>query len=228
MADEELGYEDERMNGGEGTEPDLDAFDPTALTEGPGQTGPKGFRRWLNVRRSWILMIGLAIAQAIFAVIMINLRSDAKPLAVSHTLNIKELATDMLGYEVKVGQIYQLIPGRGGRRVTIGLDAVLILGQLPAELVDGAPRPNQTEMEMFIATIKAMEDRIRSQVNILLQKIPPEDYGTVEALKIIKQQVKDYVNDSLDGFNFGKQLRDGISKRRVTEVLLPMFIRQRY
>ncbi len=139
---------------------------------------------------------------------------------------VRDLAVDMLGYEVKIGQMYQLIPMRGGKRMTIGLDMVLLLGQLPEEQIEGAPRPDPNELALFIGAIQAMEPGIRSRVNLLLQKIPTEEYGTPQPLRRIKDELRDYVNDTLEGLDFGGGLRPGIGKRRVTEVLLPMFIRQ--
>ncbi len=157
---------------------------------------------------------------------MIMLRSGATPVESVRQETMQALAVEMLGHEVAIRQIYQALPLRGGKRMTIGLDIVLVLGQLPEERVAGAPRPNNAEMANFIKAIQDMETRIRSQVNFLLQKIPVDTLGTVDAHKLIKEQVKDYINDSLDGLDFGDNLRPGIGKRRVTEVLLPLFVRQ--
>ena len=201
-------------------------------SDGDGENGHslgisrKSVREWLTARRGWVLIVGLAIAQAVFGVIMIYLRSEARPVAEIHTAAIRDLAVDMLGYEVKINQIYQLVPMRGGKRMTVGLDIVLVLGQLPEERVEGAPRPNDEEFALFVATINSMEPSIRSMVNTLLQKIPPEDYGSVEVYKVIKNDVRNYVNNTLDRLDFGKGLRPGIGKRRVTDVFLPMFVRQ--
>ncbi len=161
-----------------------------------------------------------------FGAIMMFLRSEAKPVNEVRMSAMEALAVDMLGHEVKIGQIYQLIPMRGGKRMTVGLDMSLMLGQLPEEQIEGAPRPTPEEFELFIAAIQAMEPGIRSRVNILLQKIPPGDYGSPRVLERVKEDVRQYVNDGLERLDFGKGLRRGIGKRRVTEVLLPMFIRQ--
>ncbi|MCC8165440.1 MAG: hypothetical protein LIQ31_04675 [Planctomycetes bacterium] len=185
-------------------------------------------RNWLNAKRGWLIIIGLAISQALFASIVIFFRSEARPMAEVRQQQILNLTTDLLGHEVKINQIYQLLPGSGGARMTVGMDIALILGQLPEERVEGAPRPTPAEMETFMTIIYDMEPRIRSQVNILLQQIPAEDYGTVEVYKTIKEAVRKYVNDTLDGLDFGKTVRPGIGKRRVTDVLIPMFIRQKY
>ncbi len=185
-------------------------------------------RNWLNAKRGWLIIIGLAISQAVFASIVIFFRSEARPMAEMRQEQILNLTTDLLGHEVKINQIFQLLPSSGGVRMTVGMDVVLILGQLPEERVEGAPRPTPQEMETFMTIIYDMEPRIRSQVNILLQQIPAEDYGTVEVYKTIKEAVRKYVNDTLDGLDFGKSVRPGIGKRRVTDVLIPMFIRQKY
>jgi hypothetical protein len=56
--------------------------------------------------------------------------------------------------------------------------------------------------------------------------VPREEYGSAGIYGFIKDDVRNYINDSLDGFNFGEGMRKEIGKRRVTEVLLPMFVRQ--
>lgn len=209
-------------------EDDLGDFGDGGGDDGGNSLGisVKSIKEWMSARRGWVLIIGLAVAQGVFAVIMLFLRSEAKPISEVQYASIRDLAVEMLGYEVKVGQIYQLIPMRGGKRMTIGLDISLILGQLPEEQVEGAPRPNEAEFLLIIETIKTMEPGIRSRVNLLLQQIPADSYGTVDVYKTIKDDVRDYVNDTLDRLDFGKGLRPGINKRRVTDVLLPMFVRQ--
>jgi hypothetical protein len=162
----------------------------------------------------------------IASMIVIRLRSQATPAVEIRSAAVMALATDMLGREVKIDQIYQLLPMRGGKRMTVGLDLVLVLGQLPEERIEGAPRPTEDEMALFIATIGSMEPSIRSMVNILLQQMPAEDFGSVASQNGIKTEVRDYVNDTLDGLDFGSGLRPEIGKRRVTDVLLPMFVTQ--
>ncbi len=183
-------------------------------------------RDWMTSRRGWVMIAALAAVQAVFAVVVIHLRSEAKPIAEIRTQTIRDLATELLGYEVKVNQIYQLIPVRGGKRLTVGLDLVLVLGQLPEEQVEGAPRPNPEEMALFVETIKTMEPGVRSMVNILLQQIPADDLGSAGSYETIKSAVRKYVNDTLNGLDFGSGLRPDIGKRRVTDVLLPMFVKQ--
>ena len=192
----------------------------------PAKAEESGIRNWLSGRRGWVTIISLTLVQGVFALIMHALRSDAKPVRENQQETIRDLAIDMLGHQVEIKQIYQALPAAGGRRMTIGLDIVLVLGQLPEERVDGTLRPTPAEMEMFMTAINDMEPRIRSKVNQLLQGIPRAEYGSVEVYDTIKTNVRDYINDALDGLDFGKNLRKGIGKRRVTEVLLPMFIRQ--
>lgn len=194
--------------------------------ESGGPAQPVGLRNWLAGRRGWVALVAVTLLQGIFAVVMLAMRSDARPVTEIQSASIRDLAIEMLGHEVRVGQVYQLIPAPGGKRMTIGLDIVLVLGQLPAEQVEGAPRPTPEEFAAFTEAITFMETRIRSQVNVLLQSIPARDYGRVEVYKTIKDAVKDYINDSLEGLDFSKTVRPEIEKRRVTDVLLPMFIRQ--
>ncbi len=226
-ADDDDEFEDEAFSDGPGGEDG--GFSADGEGGGGGESAGfslKGVREWMNSRRGWILIASLAAAQAIFAVIVIHLRSEAKPVAEIRTQEILDLATDMLGHEVKINQIYQLIPVRGGRRLTVGLDMVLVLGQLPDERIEGSPRPNAEEMALFIETIGTMEPGIRSMVNGLLLQIPTEDLGSAGSYEAIKTAVREYVNDTMDRLDFGSGLRPGIGKRRVTDVLLPMFIKQ--
>ncbi len=220
-ADNDLDYDDEDESAEQPGSPD-----DGGTGEGAPPSGAKGFRDWLSGKRGWVMLFAVTVIQGLFATIMIMLRSDARPVRETEMQRIQALAVEMLGHEVAIKQIYQVLPAGGGKRMTIGLDIVLVLGQLPEERVEGAPRPNAEELEMFMAAIRDMEPRIRSQVNLLLQKVPAREYGSVDVPKMIKEEVKEYINDSLDRLDFGKKLRPGIGKRRVTEVLLPTFVRQ--
>lgn len=193
---------------------------------GSGSVEQPSLQRWVVKYRGWLLIAGLTVVINLFAIVMMLLRTGGRKVSEISAREIQALAVDMLGHEVGVNQIYQLLPMRGGKRMTVGMDVVLVLGQLPEERVEGALRPTPEEFELFLAAVRDMEPRIRSWANGLLQRLPPEEYGSVEALETIKSELRDYVNDSLEGFNFGKGLRKGIGKRRVTEVLLPMFVRQ--
>lgn len=230
MADDDFDDYDDDSASPAGNREDAELLDELMAEQegGPEDDGglPRlNIRDWFNRKRGWILIIGLAIAQALFATIMIFLRSDRTISQVEQEY-IQDLAVEMLGYEVKYGQIYQLVPMRGGKKMTVGLDLVLVLGQLPEEQVAGAERPTPEEFELFVSVLHDMEPRIRSRVNQLLQQMPADAFGTVEAYKVIKEDVRKYANDILEGLDFGKSLRSGIGKRRVTDVLLPMFVRQ--
>lgn len=194
--------------------------------EVPAQPVTQGIRNWLEGRRGWVAIGAITLVQGIFALVMLLLRSDARPVEEMTPEVVQALAVEMLGHEVEINQVYQLLPSSGGRRMTVGLDIVLVLGQLPEERIVGADRPTPDEFEAFMAAIGDMEPRIRSRLNSLLQRIPAKEYGSVEVLDTIKADIGGYVNDALEGLDFGSRVRPGIGKRRVTEVLLPMFVRQ--
>ena len=198
--------------------------DPARRPAGDGKT----LRTWAAQNRGWLLILGLAMAQGLFGLIMLFMKSGATPMAGLPMKEVRDLAVEMLGHEVAVRQINQVVPLRGGKRMTIGLDIVFVLGQLPEEQVDGAPRPTSEDFALFVAAVGNMESRIRSRVNTLLQKIPPADLASPEIHETIKDDLRNYVNDGLEKLDFGPKLRPGIGKRRVTEVLLPMFVRQTY
>lgn len=184
----------------------------------------KSWRSWLSGRTGWVLIAVLALLQAVFAFVMIMLKADDKPESDAQA-QIQALAVEMLGREVGVKQINQMVAGPNGRRMTIGLDLVMVLGQLPEERIEGAPRPNDLEFDAFTAAIVDMEPRIRSRMNSLLQRITYDEYGSPDIYERIKTDIMNFVNDELDGLAFAN-VRPEIGKRRVTDVLLPMFVRQ--
>ena len=220
-SDDYYDYDDDDENAEDASgSPDGDAG------EAEGRVQPDNLRTWLDRRRGWLVIVCLTIIQGVFALVMINLGSDVKPVSEIRQAEIRDLAIEMLGHEVGYNQIYQLVPMRGGKRMTVGMDIVLVLGQLPEERVEGAERPTPEEFEIFMAALRDLEPHIRSRVNSLLQKIPPEEFGKTDVYKTIKDDIKAYANDTLAGLDFGAGVRRGIGKRRVTEVLLPMFVRQ--
>lgn len=195
--------------------------DPAAETPA---AAPDGWRRWLEGRRGWIAIGVIALLQAVFATVMILLKGGGKPPDDGKT-EVQALAVEMLGREVAIRGINQLIAGPGGRRLTIGLDLVLVLGQLPEERIVGAPRPTAEEFEAFTQAITDMEPRIRSRMNSLLQKIAYDEYGSPEIYERIKKDIMQEANRQLEGLAFSR-VRPEIGRRRVTDVLLPMFVRQ--
>lgn len=185
-----------------------------------------GARDWMAGRRGWLIIGVLAVTQALFALILLYFRADVRPEANDAPVRIQELLADMLGHEVRVKDVYLYTPLRGGKRFSLAMDIVLVLGQLPEERVNGAPHPNAAEFELFAAAIRDMEPRIRSRLNTLLQGLAPESYNGPDAFKLLKEEARNLVNDGLESLDFGKALRPGIGKRRVTEVLFPQFLRQ--
>lgn len=194
-----------------------------AAPEPGGGTPRSGGREWLAGRRGWVVIIALAVVQAVFATVMIVLRAPARAKN-DEKAAIEALAVDMLGREVSVKGVTQILPSGGGKRMVVAMDLVLVLGQLPEEQVEGAPRPNEEEMAQFMQAVTDMEPRIRGMVNSLLQRTNPGELRGVSVNEAIKRDVMNYVNDELEKLNF--KLRPGIGKRRVTDVLLPMFVRQ--
>ncbi|MCC8189897.1 MAG: hypothetical protein LIP77_04555 [Planctomycetes bacterium] len=184
------------------------------------------FRNWLNAKRGWILLCAFTLAQGMFAVIMISLRANARPVEEAPLETVQDLATEMLGHEVAFREIYQYLPASGGRRVSLGMELVLVLGQLPEERVEGADRPTPAELEVFITAIRDLEPNIRNRLNGILNSVPADELGSLEVNLLIKSSVRDMVNDALDGMFYGGKVRPHISRRRVTEVLIPMFLRQ--
>jgi hypothetical protein len=183
-------------------------------------------REWF-FNRGWIIIGVIALLQAVFASVVLSLRGSYRPARIAPHAEVRQLAVDMLGREVGISGINQVISGSRRRRMTIGLDLVLVLGQLPEERIEGAPRPAEEEMEEFMAAITAMDSKIRSRMINLLQGVDYDDYGGPEVLETFKTEIADYVNGELEKLSF-PSVRPDIGRRRVTEALLPMFVRQTF
>ncbi|MDR1533815.1 MAG: DUF3352 domain-containing protein [Planctomycetota bacterium] len=193
----------------------------------PGEPAAKvPLRNWLAGKRGWLILITLTLSQALFASVMIALRSRAAPSAATREELVRGLAVDMLGREVRIERIHQVVRVPGGKNLVIFMDIALVLGQLPEERIEGAERPGPEEMEIFAAAVAELAPAIRSRVNAMVRRLPPEQFATAEARRAIAEEVGNFVNDTLAGLNFGDRIRPGLGRRRVTEVLLPAFIRQ--
>lgn len=207
----------------------IEEHDETDGGTGDAPRRKESFTEWLNNRRGWVLILSLAFAQGLFWVIMLFMHQSVTPSRDPAMLAIQDLAVEMLGHEVRIKEIHHYLPARGGKRISIGMELVLVLGQLPEERIEGADKPTPEEMNLFITAIQDMEPRIRSRLNSLIQRIPIEHYSSTELQEdyaTIKKDIADYINDSLERLDFGGSLRKTIGKRRVTEVLIPVFLRQ--
>lgn len=200
------GYE-----GGEGEGPET--------PEGAAASKP-GFKDWINRRRGWLLVIALALAQGLFALIMMFMRADARPAGSDAIRTVEDQAIDALGHEVAFSDIYYYLPAPGGRRISLNMNLVLNLGQLPQELVEGAERPTDAEYELFISAVQQMEPRIRDRLNMLVQTTPTDELATPEANARIREDLTDYINDMLESLDFGRGMRKNIDKRRVTDIYI--------
>ncbi|MDR3212092.1 MAG: hypothetical protein LBU79_09280 [Planctomycetota bacterium] len=192
------------------------------------ETPRASWRDFLAGKTGLIVILLMATLQGTFAGIMLYFKTGDTPLAIDQTVLTEALTLDLLGSEVPVAGIYQLINGPEGKRLTVGIDLSLILGQLPEERVEGAPRPNSQEQEIFRLAVTDMEPRIRSRVNQILQRIEFDAYASPnQVFSEIREEIKNYVNDQLAALRF-TMVRPELDRRRVTEVLLPMFVRQSF
>lgn len=184
------------------------------------------WRSALSSRSGCLVVVTILVAQAIFAVILISLKTN-KPELVPTKAEVAKLTTAMLGHEVHIPRISQIVREPTGKRISIGIDLVLVLGQLPEERLEGSPLPTEEEMLAFEEMVKAMEPRIRDRMNSFLQQIPYDEYGKSNIMQTIRDGVKNDINDALENIEF-KNVRPFISRRRVTDVFLPMFVQQRF
>ena len=194
--------------------------------EGAGEvTATGGWRNWLAGHRGWFILAVLTVAQGLFTTVLLFLKTEVKRSDSAVEATRRHLSPDSARLEVMVKDITQYIRIPGGKHMTIGMDLVVVLGELPEERADDVMRPNGGEMQAFAEAVTAMEPAIRDRVNAILLRVPPGEYGNTEVQDLIRKELADYVNDRLEALDFPK-LRPEIGKRRVVAVFLPQFVRQ--
>ena len=114
------------------------------------------------------------------------------------------------------------IPGPGNDMRPLNFNLVLEMQYLPEEKGSGATRPTLAQLEVFRTVVVQLESKLRDHMNAFLTGQSFTNLMGDRGPQLVKAEVKRFVNNELDKYDFeSMKIPKGISRRRVTGVLLP-------
>ena len=171
--------------------------------------------------KGWIIVIGITLLQAGFWITLMIIRQPGEaPPPEQNKLILDDPA--ILQSRVEFANFSATIPGPGGDLRPMNFNMVLELHYLPEEKRPGSPRPTTAQIEVFRVVVTQLESKIRDHLNSFLTGQSFTNLMGDRGPELVKAELMRFVNNELEKYDFGAMnIPAGISRRRVTNVLLP-------
>ena len=193
-----------------------------AAQEKPAEgAAPSGGGGLLGGIKGWIIVIAITLVQAAFWIAMMIIREPgAQPDPAEQARSILE-NPEMIQSRVELNNFAATVPGPGGDLRPLSFNAVLELRYQDEERRPNAPRPTLVQIEQFRYVVQQLESKIRDHMNTFLVGQSFANLSNERGPDLVKNELMRYVNNELERYDYGKNIPDNISRRRVTNVLLP-------
>ncbi|MDR1533814.1 MAG: flagellar basal body-associated FliL family protein [Planctomycetota bacterium] len=169
--------------------------------------------------KGWIIVLGITLLQAAFWIAMMIIREPGEiPAAEKEKVFLED--PGILQSRVEFNNFSATVPGPGGDLRPLNFNMVLELHYLPREKRPGAVRPTMPQIELFRAVVAQLESKIRDHLNTFLTGQSFTNLMGDRGPQLVKDELLRFINNELEKYEF-KDLPADISRRRVTDVLLP-------
>ena len=185
------------------------------------ETPPKSRFAWPGGYVGWLIVLGVTLVEAAFFIYFMVIR---EPGAVPEPEQAKAFLEDtaILQSRVEINNFSATVSAPGGDLRPINFNLVLELHYLPEEKRPGAARPTPAQIEVFRTVVVQLESKIRDHLNTFLTVQSFANLASGRGPDLVKSEVMRFVNNELEKFDFSAQkIPENISRRRVTNVLLP-------
>ncbi len=175
--------------------------------------------------KGWIIVLGITIAQAAFWVAMMVIREPGSAPDQAEQAKVFLEDPAILQSRVEVQNFSATVPGPGGEPRPMNFNLVMELHYLPEEKRAGATRPTAAQIEIFRTVVVQLESKIRDHLNSFLTGQSYTNLLGDRGPELVKAEVMRFVNNELEKYDFAAlQIPPEISRRRVTNVLLPSWV----
>ncbi|MCC8180080.1 MAG: hypothetical protein LIP23_04105 [Planctomycetes bacterium] len=191
---------------------------PEKVEEAPAKSGGG----LLGGVKGWIIVIGITLLQSGFWIAMMILREPGTapdPVAEARVV-LDDPA--ILQSKVQFSSFAATVPGPGGDLRPLTFDMVLEMHYLPEEKRPGAARPTAAQIEVFRTVVTQLESKIRDHMNTFLTAQSFTSLTRERGPELVKAEAMRFINNELEKYDFeALKIPSNISRRRVTDVLLP-------
>ena len=186
------------------------------------EEAPKASGGLLGGLKGWIIVIGITLVQAAFWIGMMILREPGSGPDPAEQSKVFLEDPAILQSRVEMSNFSATVPGPGGDLRPLNFNMVLELHYLPEEKRPGATQPTMPQIEVFRTVVVQLESKIRDHMNTFLTGQSFTNLTGERGPELVKAEVMRFVNNELEKYDFAAmKIPDNISRRRVTNVLLP-------
>ena len=196
-----------------------------ANPEAAQEEKPKSTGGLLGGIKGWIIVIGITLLQAAFWIAMMIIREPGSVPDQAEQTRVFLEDPAILQSRVELQNFSATVPGPGGDLRAMNFNMVLELRYLPEEKRAGATRPTPAQIEVFRTVVVQLESKIRDHMNTFLTGQSYTNLLADRGPDLVKAEVMRFVNNELEKYDFDSQnIPPEISRRRVTNVLLPSWV----
>jgi flagellar basal body-associated protein FliL len=172
--------------------------------------------------KGWIIVFAVTLVQAGFWIAMMIIREPGTTPEAAEQAQVFLEDPAMLQSRVEVQNFSATVPGPGGDPRALNFNLVLEMQYLPEEKRAGATRPEPAQIEVFRTVVVQLESKIRDHLNTFLTSQSFTNLMGERGPELVRAEVMRFVNNELEKYDFAAmKIPEDISKRRVTNVLLP-------
>lgn len=188
---------------------------------GEGEAKPAG-GGFFSGNKGWIIVVLVTLIQAAFWIFMMIIREPGSAPDAAEQAKVFLEDPAILQSRVEMTNFSATVPGPSGDLRAMNFNMVLEMHYLPEEKRAGATRPTPAQIEVFRTVVVQLESKIRDHMNTFLTGQSVTNLMGDRGPELVKAEVMRFVNNELEKYDFASmKIPENISKRRVTNVLLP-------